>query len=63
MNTAHPTPPLGRREFLRIAAGAGFGAFIASASDAWGLLAIDNPLASYPDRDWERVYRDLPMVP
>jgi nitrate reductase alpha subunit len=59
VNTAHPTPPLGRREFLRIAAGAGFGAFIASASDAWGLLAIENPLASYPDRDWERVYRDL----
>ncbi|MBI2350649.1 MAG: molybdopterin oxidoreductase, partial [Deltaproteobacteria bacterium] len=28
-------------------------------SDAWGLGAIENPLAAYPNRDWEKVYRDL----
>jgi len=48
-----------RREFLAAAAAGGFGAFVASASSAWGLDAIDNPLARYPDRGWERVYRDL----
>jgi nitrate reductase alpha subunit len=48
-----------RREFLEAATAAGFGALVASASRAWGLEAISNPLASYPDRAWERVYRDL----
>lgn len=50
---------LSRREFLQASAAAGFGAFIASATRAWGLAAISNPLAAYPSRDWERVYRDL----
>ncbi|MEW5702550.1 MAG: molybdopterin-dependent oxidoreductase [Candidatus Zixiibacteriota bacterium] len=48
-----------RRAFLQLAAKAGFGAFVISAIDAWGLDAITNPLAVYPDRGWERVYRDL----
>ena len=48
-----------RREFLEAVSAAGFGALATSASKAWGLEAITNPLASYPDRDWERVYRDL----
>jgi nitrate reductase alpha subunit len=48
-----------RREFLEAVTAAGFGALVASASKAWGLEAISNPLASYPDRAWERVYRDL----
>jgi nitrate reductase alpha subunit len=48
-----------RREFLERAAATGLGAFVASASAAWALDAPDNPLARYPDRDWERVYRDL----
>jgi nitrate reductase / nitrite oxidoreductase, alpha subunit len=48
-----------RRDFLRAAATAGFGAFVLSAGSAWGLEAPDNPLARYPSRDWERVYRDL----
>ena len=30
-----------------------------SATSAWGLEAQDNPLAFYPDRGWEHVYRDL----
>jgi len=50
---------LTRRAFLEAAAAAGFGAFVASATGAWALDALDNPLARYPDRDWEKVYRDL----
>ena len=50
---------LSRREFLTQAGSAGFSAFILSVTGAWGLNRSDNPLASYPDRDWERVYRDL----
>ncbi|MHB0955158.1 MAG: molybdopterin-dependent oxidoreductase [Pirellulaceae bacterium] len=48
-----------RRKFLAAASAAGFGAFVASASRAWGIQAASNPLASYPDRGWEKVYRDL----
>jgi nitrate reductase alpha subunit len=35
------------------------GALVASTSGAWGLDAVTNPLAHYPDRGWERTYRDL----
>lgn len=52
-------PDITRREFLAAARAAGFGALVASATRAWGLEAISNPLAAYPDRGWERVYRDL----
>ncbi len=48
-----------RRDFLNMVSAAGFGALVASTKDAWGLEAVSNPLASYPDRGWERVYRDL----
>lgn len=48
-----------RRDFLKVAGQAGFGALVVSATSAWGLDAITNPLAHYPDRGWERVYRDL----
>ncbi|MBL8114613.1 MAG: hypothetical protein JNK60_17160, partial [Acidobacteria bacterium] len=48
------------RRNVRTAAGtAGFGAFVASATRAWGLDVVSNPLAVYPDRGWEKVYRDL----
>jgi nitrate reductase / nitrite oxidoreductase, alpha subunit len=50
---------INRRRFLETMAAAGFGALAASATKAWGLEAVSNPLAAYPDRDWERVYRDL----
>jgi nitrate reductase alpha subunit len=53
------TQKLSRRVFLERTAATGLGAFVASASSAWALDAPDNPLARYPDRDWERVYRDL----
>jgi nitrate reductase alpha subunit len=52
---SHPT----RREFLHLAAAAGLGSFALSVERAWGLRAISNPLAVYPNRDWERTYRDL----
>ncbi|MBI1950020.1 MAG: molybdopterin-dependent oxidoreductase, partial [Acidobacteria bacterium] len=48
-----------RRDFLKVASASGFGAFVASAVPAWGLDAPDNPLARYPNRDWEKTYRDL----
>ncbi len=47
-----------RREFLQWTSAAGFSAFVASTTKAWGLEAIKNPLAHYPNRDWEAVYRD-----
>jgi nitrate reductase alpha subunit len=37
----------------------GFGALAGAANEAWGLESVSNPLSSYPDRGWERVYRDL----
>ncbi|OFW48713.1 MAG: molybdopterin oxidoreductase [Acidobacteria bacterium RIFCSPLOWO2_12_FULL_68_19] len=48
-----------RRTFLQHAAAAGFGGLVAAATRSWSLDRIDNPLARYPDRGWERVYRDL----
>ncbi len=48
-----------RREFLGSLSAAGFGAFALSAMKAWGLEAITNPLAVYPQRGWEKAYRDL----
>ncbi|MBX3266041.1 MAG: molybdopterin-dependent oxidoreductase [Acidobacteria bacterium] len=50
---------ISRREFMARLTAAGFGALAASATNAWGLDAITNPLAVYPDRGWEKVYRDL----
>lgn len=48
-----------RRRFLEAVGAAGFGALVASGAKAWGLEAITNPLAVYPERGWEKVYRDL----
>ena len=48
-----------RRQFLAGLTSAGFGAYVASATRAWGLETVDNPLAVYPDREWEKAYRDL----
>ncbi|HSB10119.1 MAG TPA: molybdopterin-dependent oxidoreductase [Blastocatellia bacterium] len=50
---------ISRRKFFERISAAGFGALAASASDAWALDSITNPLAVYPDRGWERAYRDL----
>ena len=48
-----------RRDFLGLIGAAGFGGLVASTSEAWGLQGGNNPLATYPDRGWERAYRDL----
>jgi nitrate reductase alpha subunit len=48
-----------RRDFLGLVSAAGFGGLVASTRGVWGLEAPGNPLAAYPDRGWERVYRDL----
>lgn len=50
-----------RRSFLALSGGAVLAAYAAS-NPAFGFLSaapgIPNPLLEYPDRDWERVYRD-----
>jgi len=48
-----------RRKFLHAASAIGFGALVNGATRAWGLEGSNNPLAHYPNRDWEKVYRDL----
>ena len=51
-----------RREFLRISTASGLGALLFSNGlSLWAFEAdpeIDNPLAYYPNRDWEKIYRD-----
>jgi nitrate reductase / nitrite oxidoreductase, alpha subunit len=54
----------GRRQFLKTAAAAGFGALSAPSQvlAQFRFLApvsVENPLKSYPNRDWERMYRDI----
>jgi nitrate reductase alpha subunit len=48
-----------RRKFLHAASAMGFGALVTGVTPAWGLDDFSNPLARYPARDWEKVYRDL----
>ncbi len=54
---------LSRRDFLRIASSSGIGALASGlGARAFGSLVpvdVANPLAAYPDRGWEKVYRDL----
>jgi nitrate reductase alpha subunit len=51
--------PVSRREFLEAARALGFGGVVLGAQRAWGVDRVDNPLAEYPSRDWEKTYRDL----
>jgi nitrate reductase alpha subunit len=37
----------------------GFSTLVAGITKSWELESISNPLAQYPNRDWETVYRDL----
>jgi len=37
----------------------GFGALVTGVTRAWGLDDLSNPLAHYPNRNWEKTYRDL----
>ncbi len=55
---------LSRRRFLQMASAAGFGALATPAAlfAQYRYLApvrVENPLADYPSRDWERIYRDI----
>jgi nitrate reductase alpha subunit len=53
-----------RRRFLRLAAAAGLGA-VSSPGDLFAQyrfldpVRVPNPIAQYPNRDWERLYRDI----
>lgn len=53
---------ISRRAFLRLAGTAGAGALIGVLDldliALQGVEGIDNPLFSYPNREWEQVYRD-----
>jgi Rrf2 family protein len=57
-------PCAGRRRFLALAATAGFGV-LASPADLFAAfqqiapVSVANPLEHYPNRDWERIYRNL----
>jgi nitrate reductase / nitrite oxidoreductase, alpha subunit len=57
-------PPISRRRFLKLLGAAGFGAVIAP-SEVFAQfhflepVRVANPLADYPERDWERIYRDI----
>ena len=55
-------PKLNRRQFLYTLAGAGAGAIGARLTHGMqnlSPLAVENPLSGYPNRDWEKVYRNL----
>lgn len=60
----HGHSRLGRREFLQIAGAMGF---VAAASTGKVMadfkhlepVSVDNPLKNYPERGWERLYRDI----
>jgi nitrate reductase / nitrite oxidoreductase, alpha subunit len=57
-------PAASRRRFLKMAAAAGFGSVAAPKEllAQYRYLApvsVGNPLAAYPSREWERMYRDI----
>ena len=58
------TDAMSRRRFLKLAAVAGLGAAGAPGELFSGFrylapVKVSNPLEYYPDRDWERIYRDI----
>ena len=62
MRTEKSSDP-SRRRFLKLA-GATLGSAVSSkvAMAEYRYLApvnVENPLAAYPNRDWERIYRDI----
>ncbi|MFI5380292.1 MAG: molybdopterin-dependent oxidoreductase [Tepidisphaerales bacterium] len=58
---ANQNLPFSRRQFLwqLAAAGAGLAAVSKAAEENLSALIVENPLLRYPNRDWERVYRNL----
>ena len=60
-STPQPEEGLLRREFLQLSGTVVGGALLAQALPLnllKPLATVDNPLAAYPDRGWEKVYRD-----
>jgi len=57
-NSAKEKSAINRREFLRAASALGFAGYLAQYPWLWAEGA-QNPLEFYPERDWEKVYRDL----
>ena len=57
---------LSRRQFLKLTGASAAAIGVAIATPRLGFLstsaAIDNPLAFYPNRDWETIYRDQHRV-
>ncbi|MCS6825436.1 MAG: twin-arginine translocation signal domain-containing protein, partial [Caldilinea sp.] len=54
-------PRLSRRSFLKLSGGAALSLAFVGTPLEWQALQpvnVDNPLAMYPNRNWERVYRD-----
>ena len=52
----------GRRSFLKLSAAVGLlamGNRAFAASTFLAPITVDNPLKAYPNRDWEKVYRDM----
>lgn len=55
------TKKFGRREFLKTTAAVGATGLAMRPKFSFGFLQptnVENPLAQYPSRDWEKVYRD-----
>lgn len=56
---------ISRRSFLKLASIGGAGVVLTQCSKSSGLFTLmtpfdhDNPLSGYPNRDWEKLYRDL----
>jgi nitrate reductase alpha subunit len=48
-----------RRSFFKLVSTAGVATLIGTARTAWAIDRIENPLRTYPKRDWERAYREL----
>jgi nitrate reductase alpha subunit len=49
---------MNRRDFVKMASALGFAGYISQHPWLWA-EAAQNPLEPYPNRDWEKVYRDL----
>lgn len=49
----------GRRSFFKLLSAMGMGTLAGTARTAWAVDRIENPLRSYPQREWERAYREL----
>src|SRR5512141_1881164 len=52
-------PQLTRRDFLKLTGAAAATLAITDLGlQLLGPISVDNPLAAYPDRDWEKIYRN-----